>query len=450
MNDDCTTLQKMDSPKILFVDDEPAILKSLARSARYDGWHIFLANSAQQAITLANDHDFSVIISDMRMPNMDGASLLKTFLTQKPDTVRILLSGYSDMSALMSAINDAHIYNYLIKPWNDVQLRQLITEAIQQRHTLIDQKKSVLLNDKKMTKLSKLALILKKQVQERSIEVDQSMLLLQQEHGRHTEALFDSLKILNRLINSHSHCAPQEDFVCLYSEKLAREIGLVGTDLEATKLTAALHKIGLLMLPEKIRTKPLYMLSVDERKLHQQHPLWAEQCLGQSGNLKNIARFVRHQNEYVNGEGYPDRLHTHQIPLISQIVGLVSDFYAAYQGDIEATIYGRDAAKEYVQSWAGKRYDTALVQSLSNIVLDIRCMPLSQRFLSVRELEPGMILNSDLHTRSGTLLLSKETTLTRTQISQLMKRERDQQEVFAVPVLIETQELHPSSQGDTL
>src|SRR4051812_32117586 len=102
--------------KILVVDDEPANLRVLDRlfSPEYD---VFTANSGAEALNLLTLHDFAVIISDQRMPSMTGIEFLKQAADMRPQTVRIILSGHTDVEDLVESINSGVVYKYMTKPW---------------------------------------------------------------------------------------------------------------------------------------------------------------------------------------------------------------------------------------------------------------------------------------------------------------------------------------------
>lgn len=116
-------------PRILIVDDEQSILNSLTHVFRktYD---VHVANSAEDALTLLQDQEVEVIISDMRMPNMNGAEFLIQTKCLYPNVESILLTGYSDVSSIRSAIFDGEVFGYLTKPWDKEELRELVAKAL--------------------------------------------------------------------------------------------------------------------------------------------------------------------------------------------------------------------------------------------------------------------------------------------------------------------------------
>lgn len=117
---------------LLLVDDEPNILRALTRLLRRDGYTILTANSAQEGFELLARNNVQVIISDQRMPGMSGTEFLRKVKDIHPHTVRMVLSGYTDLASITEAINQGSIYKYLVKPWEDEQLREVIRQAFQQ------------------------------------------------------------------------------------------------------------------------------------------------------------------------------------------------------------------------------------------------------------------------------------------------------------------------------
>ena len=110
------------SYKILIVDDEPANLRTLVRLFR-DEYQVLTAGSGAEALQLLGQHDFALLITDQRMPGMTGIELLKNTVLLRPRMVRMILTGYTDVEALVEAINCGEVYRYVTKPWNNDELR---------------------------------------------------------------------------------------------------------------------------------------------------------------------------------------------------------------------------------------------------------------------------------------------------------------------------------------
>ena len=114
---------------LLLLDDEENVLRSLVRLFRRDGYTILTANSVRQAFDLLASNTVQVIVSDQRMPDMSGTEFLGRVRDLHPDTIRMVLSGYTDVTTITEAINRGAIYRFLTKPWNDEELREHIHAA---------------------------------------------------------------------------------------------------------------------------------------------------------------------------------------------------------------------------------------------------------------------------------------------------------------------------------
>jgi len=119
------------SRTILLVDDEINIINALKRTLRPDGYTILTAHSGEEGLALLAKHEVGVIISDQRMPHMTGVEFLRKVKILYPKTLRIVLSGYTELESVTSIINEGAICKFLTKPWDDDLLRDNIREAFQ-------------------------------------------------------------------------------------------------------------------------------------------------------------------------------------------------------------------------------------------------------------------------------------------------------------------------------
>jgi len=121
----------MGQNKVLFVDDEPSVLSAIRRAVSDEDYTPFFAGSGAEALTLIAENSFSVIVTDMRMPVMDGLALLKIVKEKSPKTVRVVLSGYTQLSQLLATINQGEIFKFITKPWtNENELLPIIQQAL--------------------------------------------------------------------------------------------------------------------------------------------------------------------------------------------------------------------------------------------------------------------------------------------------------------------------------
>lgn len=121
--------EQQNQPTLLLLDDEANIIRALSRVLRRDGYRILSTTSVREAFELLAANDVQVIISDQRMPEMSGTEFLSKVKDIYPDTVRLVLSGYTDLKSVTDAINEGAIYKFLTKPWDDQQIRTHVKQA---------------------------------------------------------------------------------------------------------------------------------------------------------------------------------------------------------------------------------------------------------------------------------------------------------------------------------
>lgn len=114
--------------KILYVDDEVNNLNSFKATFRRD-YEIDTAESAAEGMKLLAEKDYNILITDQRMPNMTGVEFLETIIPKFPKPIRILLTGYTDITAVIDAINKGQVYHYINKPWDESALRIIIKNS---------------------------------------------------------------------------------------------------------------------------------------------------------------------------------------------------------------------------------------------------------------------------------------------------------------------------------
>ncbi len=116
--------------RMLVVDDEPNILTALRRLFRKDPLDLIAASTAEEALETIKKYKIHVLLTDNKMPGMDGTELVRKVKEISPDTIRIMVSGQSDMEAVLSAVNDGEIFRFIQKPWSDIDLKITVNLAM--------------------------------------------------------------------------------------------------------------------------------------------------------------------------------------------------------------------------------------------------------------------------------------------------------------------------------
>ena len=120
--------------KILLVDDEVNVLRALSRLLR--AYPLTTATSGEEALLLANEVIFDLVISDYRMPGMDGVTFLTQFRRIQPDSIRMILTGYADLEGLQHAINDAEVFRFINKPWSNLEISHAVEKGLEHKRIM--------------------------------------------------------------------------------------------------------------------------------------------------------------------------------------------------------------------------------------------------------------------------------------------------------------------------
>ncbi len=127
--------------KVILVDDEENVLKALKRALSTESYDIETYSNGADVLARAKEVSFDLVVSDYRMPGLDGVALLSELKKLQPDAMRLILSGYSDLDALLGAINQAEIYRFISKPWRDVELKAALAQGLAHRAVLLENKR---------------------------------------------------------------------------------------------------------------------------------------------------------------------------------------------------------------------------------------------------------------------------------------------------------------------
>jgi signal transduction histidine kinase len=127
---------------LLIVDDEVDVLESL-RHQFHRTYRVLTASTGAQAVSLLNEHQVQLILSDQRMPGMSGDAFLSQARRLQPDAIRMLFTGYADIQAVINAVNEGHIFRYILKPWDTVELEGIIHQAAEQYELLAERKRLI-------------------------------------------------------------------------------------------------------------------------------------------------------------------------------------------------------------------------------------------------------------------------------------------------------------------
>lgn len=427
------TLQQADpfalpAPCVLLVDDEQSILSALKRIFRPQGYRLLTATSAEAGLEIMANHDSDIdlVISDMRMPGMNGAQFLARVRQEWPATMRILLTGYSEIGSTISAINEGGINHYLSKPWDDRELLMTVAHALEEQQL---RKQKAALERKVHEQNLKLADFnrqLERQVQARTEELRQTVLFLESAQEEEQKSFLSMMQVFSDISELRAGLAVgQSARVARWCEQLSLRMGMTARHARDTMMAGMLHGIGKLNLPDELVRKPIEKMSSDELQRFLWHPVKGQMLLTPIPTLAEAGDVIRHQHERYDGRGVPESLSGDAIPLGSRILAVVRDYEGLCNGGITSHDVSPEKALAMLRTHAGHRYDPLVVENFAAMMDELRlALEQQTRLLSPQELRVGMKLAEDLRTRSGVLLLNKDHVLDEAILARLRRFEQ--------------------------
>ncbi|MBJ2234065.1 response regulator [Pseudomonas fluorescens] len=389
---------------VLLVDDEESILNSLRRLLRGQPYDVVLATSGAQALEIMATRPIDLVISDARMPGMDGATLLAEVHRLYPATSRILLTGYADLTTIIKAINDGQIHRYISKPWNDEELQLVLQQ------TLEHQRLERLARDQ-TEQLKLLNATLEKRVAARTAELQQTADMLDLAYDELKRSYVTGTEVFSLLANLRLPKDKQTNRALI--ELIRVYCAAQSMDESSTRdltMAAALYNIGKLSWTDSMMVAPSDKLHSTDRGLYREYPGQSESLLMTLEPMKDAARIIRHHQERWDGTGFPDHLKGDTIPPGSRLLKLAVDFIELQKGLILERHLNSDEALLYIRKYAGRLYDPALVedfvQACATFLSDVTLGDPTVKVLTTRELEAGMVLARNLNADNGMLLLN--------------------------------------------
>ncbi len=420
MNEQTITTQQAEAGErdtILLVDDEENILKALYRLLRREGYNLITTTSPREALKIVQKEPVAVVVSDQRMPEMTGTELLAEIKAIKPDIVRIILTGYADMTSALEAINQGEVFRFVSKPWNDGELRSTLRQAAFQHYLVKENKRLLRVTNEQNKKLKELNINLEKKVLERTEQLHQKHQQLKGLYRRLQVNFRDTVKVFVELMELFDpYLGGHSKRVASLVKHLARMLNITGVDLNLVEIAAFLHDIGLVGAPKEIYRERYQSLTPAQQALYRSHPEIGYSLLYKIEFLRQVAVVVRSHHERFDGQGFPDGLPNVAIPIGARIIHVVS----VYDEFIRRDRLSREDALKRLNKLSGTVLDPAIVHALEDSFATMR--PIATKVaIELKDLKVGMQLAEDVRTASGRMLMSKDSELTEAHIERLTK-----------------------------
>ena len=394
---------------ILIVDDEPIVLAALKETLLRESYDVTATNSPAQALDILHQRQFSVIISDHRMPEMTGLEFLVEAKKIQPDTSRILITAVLSLPTIIDSINKGEIFRFLAKPWLREELTATVRNAVQ-RYELIVQ------NQHLQTETSTLNVQLADA--NRALETQVRTLEQQKRELDHANAAlatnFDkSLDLVYRILNTYDPLlGSQIKVVTDICNKMADTDYFNVEEKHVLRASAGLCDIGLIGVSRELlrafRTQQ--PLGENEQLILRNHPVYGQALASFVDNLTTVGDTIRAHHERWDGSGYPDGLKGEKIPWTARCL-------AVAVGYVESSL-PKEQAIEWVLAQSGSGFDPEAVRLFLKVT-HLLLLPRQLKEILLEDLRPGMMLANGIYNPHGLLLIGEGQELTPATIAKI-------------------------------
>ena len=410
---------------LLLVDDEPSILSSLRRLLRPTGYTIHTAESGRLGLAILEREPVDLVISDMRMPEMTGAQFLEQVRNRWPATMRILLTGYADVSSTIDAINRGEIYRYVSKPWDDTELLLTVRDALESGQLRKENTRLLAVTQAQNEELVQLNSSLERKVAERTAEIEQVNSFLNLANDRLKQNFLVSIKMFSGFMELRGAAVVGHSRrVADLARKLAIKLEVPAKDQQDIFVAALLHDIGKIGFSDNLLNRPVSRMNGEDMGIYRRHPVVGETALTPLAELKEAASIIRSHHERFDGQGYPDGLQGAFIPLGARILSVANDYDGLQIGTLTEKRLSADQARAMLVQTRGKRYDPQVLDAFVELMGGPPQEVTSEKAVSAADLRPGMVLARDFCGRDGVLLLASDYILDALLVKQIQDMDR--------------------------
>lgn len=452
---------------VLFVDDEPSILSALRRLFRPQGYKVLMAEGGAAGLALLELEAVDLVISDMRMPEMDGVQFLEQVRQRWPHIVRVMLTGYADINSTIGAINRGEIHRYIAKPWDDQDILLSVSDGLQRQRLERENRELVALTQTQNEQLQEVNTQLQDvngQLQTANDQLQNSNEDLEQRVKERTQALEAAnaqlgeansrladanaqMEKANQQLNA-ANLQLEENFalsisvfsgllelrdgsvsghghrVANLARRLAEQMALSPIEVTDIYNAGLLHEVGKIGLPDSLLQKTVSLMTGDEFEIYKRHPQHAQAALMPLGRLRQTAVIIRSQHERLDGKGFPDGLSGYEVPLGAQIINVASTYEALIAGRLAEKIFSTEDAAKAVLEGRGTRYDEEVIAAFELVLKALAAEAGADVELSSAELRPGMVLTRPVLSPHGSVLLPANFKFTSAVVKQVLDFEQ--------------------------
>ena len=386
---------------LLAVDDEPNILAALRRLFRNTGWRILTAGHAEEALAQLAAEPVDAVLSDMRMPGMDGVQFLERVSLGWPRTARLLLTGQADLGSTIAAINRGRLHRYITKPWNDDELVLTLRQVAENQQLEAEKQALERLTQQQNDELKTLNSSLEVRVALRTEELAAANDRLKRNYMTSIRAFTALIELRGSAQVGHARQVAE------LTRRIAQAMTLDAGTAHDLPIAALLHDIGHIGLSDAVLARPVNRLDRDELRRYRLHPVLGEQALLASDDMQGVAPLIRAHHERWDGQGFPDGLRGAAIPLGARILAVADAFEDLRNGRIDGLALSPLDARRAVLAGRGSQFDPTVVDAFESLFSAAPPKPTVQTLrLRTADLRAGHTLAQDFVSPEGVLLLS--------------------------------------------
>ncbi len=377
---------------ILIVDDEANVLAALHRLFRANKkLKIYTAADARAGVEVLRNNDIDLVISDERMPEVEGHKFLAYLRKNFPDVVRIMLSGYAEQDAILDAINKGEVYRFITKPWNNQELMITIEKALEHGRLAKENRKLAEELKKKNRELSEINKTLEQKVKQRTEELEKAMVQISSQRDAAQNGLADTATFLTSMVGLiRKDIRDHVKRIADTAQKVVRELKLPADEVQPIIMASYFHELG--------RFGGSTEGGEDEEKTSE----LSEHLIRSVLKMTELAVIVRHYRENWDGSGVPDHLKGGDIPIGSRILRVCKD----YDHLLFVRNNNNAETEDFLIQHSGIYYDRDVVAALLSKVKNDNQ---DGKWVKVTELKDNMVLYGNVYLESGVLFLPSNT-----------------------------------------
>ncbi len=383
---------------ILIVDDEPVVLAALKETLEREKYPVVACSSPLKALAILQERDFAVIISDQKMPEMQGLDFLIESRKLHPNTSRILVTAVLSLPTIVDAINKGEIFRFVAKPWLREELLATVRNAIQ-RYDLITHNEML---QARTQQLNAQLIMANGELEKKVKDLETQRLQLDDANRDLGQRYESSLELCRRILTAYDPVlGGQAKALVEFANKMSETEHFTETERHALRSAAWLCDVGLIGVSRELlrtfRTNPDRLTERERATLHH-HPIYSQTLASLVDHRADVGEAIRAHHEHFDGSGFPDGLGGKNIPWVARCLAVAVGF-------VESGL-PKQAAIDAILAKSGKEYDPEAVRLFLKVTNLVQ-LPRQVREILLDELEPGMVLASGIYSPHGLLLIGE-------------------------------------------